>query len=70
MQRTLAEHIRALEQKLNGLSSQFMQENDTSKRNQIESELRAVETALAHYRSAYEIERGFPVNSEEPAEPA
>ncbi len=63
MQRTLAEHIRALEQKLNGLSSQFMQENDTSKRNQIESELRAVESALAHYRSAYEIERRFTVNS-------
>jgi len=59
MQKTLAEHIRALEQKLNGLSSHFMQENDTSKRNQIESELRAVEAALAHYRSAYEIERGF-----------
>jgi hypothetical protein len=31
-------------------------ENDTRRRNQLESELRAVESALTHYRSAFEIE--------------
>ena len=56
MERTLAEHIGTLEQKLNLISTQIMQENNTRRRNQLESELRAVESALAHYRSAFEIE--------------
>ena len=56
MERTLAEHIGTLEQKLNLISTQIMQENSTRRRNQLESELRAVESALTHYRSAFEIE--------------
>lgn len=56
MQKTLAEHIRALEEKLNALSSQMMEENNSHRRNQLESELRAVDSALAHYRSAFAIE--------------
>ena len=56
MDRTLAEHIRNLEQKLNSIGTQIMEENDPHKRNHLESELRAVESALTHYRSAYEIE--------------
>jgi hypothetical protein len=56
MNRTLAEHIGTLEQKLNLISAQIMQENDTHKRNHLESELRAVESALTHYRSAFAIE--------------
>ena len=56
MERTLAEHIGTLEQKLNLISTQIMQENNTLTRNQLESELRAVESALTHYRSAFEIE--------------
>ena len=56
MNRTLAEHIGSLETKLNSISTQIMQENDTHKRNHLESELRAVEAALAHYRSALAIE--------------
>jgi len=56
MERTLAEHIGTLEQKLNALSSLVMQENRTHRRNQLESELRAVEAALAHYRLAFHLE--------------
>jgi Effector-associated domain 9 len=56
MERSLQEHIGALEQKLKLISTQIMQENNTRRRNQLESELRAVESALAHYRSAFEIE--------------
>jgi hypothetical protein len=56
MNRTLAEHIGTLEQKLNSISTQIMLENDAHKRNHLESELRAVESALAHYRSALAIE--------------
>jgi hypothetical protein len=33
-----------------------MDENDRAKRNQLASELRAVESALTHYRSALEAE--------------
>jgi hypothetical protein len=56
MERTLAQHIGTLEQKLNLISTQIMQENNTRRRNQLESELRAVESALTHYRSAFEVE--------------
>jgi hypothetical protein len=33
-----------------------MREQERAKRNQLESELRAVEAALTHYRSALEFE--------------
>lgn len=64
MQRTLAEHIRALEDKLNALSSQMMEENDSHRRSQLESELRAVDSALAHYRSAFAIETRITTRTE------
>ena len=56
MDKPLGEHIGTLERKLNLLSAQIMEENDTAKRNKLESELRAVESALTLYRSAFEIE--------------
>jgi hypothetical protein len=56
MDRTLAEHIETLEQKVTLISAQIMQENNSKKRNYLESELRAVESALVQYRSAFEIE--------------
>jgi hypothetical protein len=56
MDRPLGEHIGTLERKLNLLSAQIMEENDTTQRNKLESELRAVESALTLYRSAFEIE--------------
>jgi|KBSMisStaDraftv2_1062788.scaffolds.fasta_scaffold00558_28 hypothetical protein len=63
MQRALGEHIRTLEQRLNTLSSLVMQENRTHRRNQLESELRAVESALAHYRLAFELESSISMTS-------
>ena len=63
MQRALGEHIRTLEQRLNALSSLVMQENRTHRRNQLESELRAVESALAHYRLAFELESSISMTS-------
>jgi hypothetical protein len=56
MERTVGEHIAALEQRLTLLSGQIMEENDATKRNQLESELRAVESALTLFRSAIAIE--------------
>jgi hypothetical protein len=40
-----------------------MQENRTHRRNQLESELRAVESALAHYRLAFELESSISMTS-------
>ena len=56
MNRTVGEHIRDLEEKRNLLSGQVMDERDAHKRNDLEAELRAVESALALYRSALEVE--------------
>lgn len=57
MNRTLAEHIETLEQRLDLISVRIMQEDNPKKRNNLESELRAVESALTQYRSAFEIEK-------------
>ena len=56
MDRTVGQHMQGLEQKLNLLNARIMDENDRAKRNQLESELRAVESALTLYRSALEAE--------------
>lgn len=57
MQRSVAEHIQNLEKKRDLLSGQIMEERNRTKRNQLETELRAVESALTHFRSAIEIEQ-------------
>jgi hypothetical protein len=44
MDKTVGQPIQALEQKLDLLNSRIMDENDRAKRNQLESELRAVES--------------------------
>ena len=56
MDRSVGEHMQILEQKVNLLTARLMDENDRVKRNQLESELRAVESALTLYRSALEAE--------------
>lgn len=56
MDRTVREHIQILEAKRSLLSGRIMDERDRTKRNQLETELRAVESALTLYRSAIEIE--------------
>lgn len=63
MNRTLAEHIQSLEQRLNMISARIMQEDDPEKSNYLESELRAVESALTQYRSAFEIEKRLSASS-------
>jgi hypothetical protein len=60
MDRTVGQHMQALEQKLNLLNARIMDESDRVKRNQLESELRAVESALTLYRSALEVEEQIP----------
>jgi hypothetical protein len=59
MEKAVGEHLRDLEQRLNLLSARMMDEDNGEKRNRLKAELRAVESALTHYRSALEIERRF-----------
>lgn len=56
MNRTVSEHIQSLEHRRSVLAIQIMDERDDAQRNHLESELRAVESALTLYRSALEIE--------------
>ncbi|MBV8893518.1 MAG: hypothetical protein JO266_16365 [Acidobacteria bacterium] len=56
MHRTVAEHIQSLEEKRELLSGRIMDERNKAKRNQLEAELRAVESALTLFRSALEVE--------------
>lgn len=56
MNRTVGEHIQTLEEQRDRVSGHLMREQDKVKRNQLESELRAIESALTHYRKALELE--------------
>jgi hypothetical protein len=56
MHRSVGEHIQNLEKKRDLLSEQIMEERNRTKRNQLETELRAVESALTLFRSAIDIE--------------
>ena len=57
MDKTVREHIQNLEQTRKLLSAHLMDEADAKQRNQLESELRAVEAALKFYQDALETER-------------
>ena len=56
---TVRQHIEKLETHLSKLNAEFMDETDTARRNQLESEIRAAEIALSHFRSALEIENSI-----------
>jgi hypothetical protein len=64
MHRTLAEHIENLEQQREILSARIMDERDRGKCNDLETQLRAVESALTLYRSAFEVESRVPMFEE------
>ena len=46
MDKTVREHIQGLEEKRNLLSEQVMDESNAGRRNELETELRAVQSAL------------------------
>ncbi len=57
MQRTLQEHIDGLQARLETLSAgQMSCDKSQAERNAMEVEIRAIKMALAHYKSALEIE--------------
>ena len=56
MDLTVREHIAALEARINALANRLVNEKAWAKRNVIESEIRAVQMALAHYLAALDLE--------------
>ena len=65
MDLTVREHIAALQARINALVSKLVNEKGWAKRNAIESEIRAVRMALAHYLAALDLEstlRGGGIN--------
>ncbi len=59
MDLTVRQHIANLEERLRQLNLEFMDETDTVRRNRLESEIRAVELALSHFRTALELEKSL-----------
>jgi hypothetical protein len=57
MDTTVREHMRRMEQKRDLLNTQIMEESDAEKRNRLETDIRAVESALKYYRDALDTER-------------
>ena len=57
MKRTLQEHLDTLRNRLDVLNTDFMASTDKTEANAIESEIRTVRLAIAHYEAALEIEK-------------
>jgi hypothetical protein len=61
----VGEHIRKLEERLELLNMQIMENRRAlAERNQIESEIRAVNLALSHYRAALEVEKDLSIRGD------
>lgn len=56
MDRTVGEHIRTLEKRRKLLAEQITNEKNRARRNQFETELRAIDSALTLFYAALEIE--------------
>ena len=57
---TVREHLRKLEQRLQALSQEIMENRTRDDRNKLEAEIRAVNLAITHYRTALGLEEGLP----------
>ena len=59
MDTPLKDHIKYLERRLETLNEEIMGSRSQQDRNRIESEIRAASLALAHYRTAFELEQSL-----------
>lgn len=60
MDRPIREHLRALHQRIQELNEKIMENRlTTEERNLVESEIRAAQLALEHFRKALELEHHF-----------
>ena len=53
---SIRNHIANLEARIKALGAQLMDEKDLAKRNVMESEIRAAQMAISHYRAALLLE--------------
>ena len=56
---SVRDHIAQLEARIKALAAELMEENNVAKRNVMESEIRAAEMAVSHYRAALLLESTF-----------
>ena len=56
MDRTVREHLDDLQRKILSLNARVMIETNLEKRNELETELRAVQSVIEFYHSALEVE--------------
>jgi hypothetical protein len=59
MDLTVREHVNRLQQRLLALNQQIMETRSRDDRNRIETEIRAVNLALEHYKAALELEKNL-----------
>ena len=57
MDRSVRDHINGLEQRLLTLNASLMDEDNPSERNRLESQLRAIQSAIVLFKSAIEAEQ-------------
>ena len=56
---SVRDHIAQLEARIKALAAELMEEKNLAKRNVMESEIRAAEMAVSHYRAALLLESAF-----------
>ncbi len=56
---SVRDHIAHLEARIKALAAELMEEKNLAKRNVMESEIRAAEMAISHYRAALLLESAF-----------
>ena len=59
MEKSVREHLRTLHEHLQSLSQQIMENRSLEERNKLEAEIRAANLAIAHYKTALELERSL-----------
>jgi hypothetical protein len=59
MEKSVREHLRTLDQRLQALSQQIMENRSLEERNKLEAEIRAANLAIAHYKAALELEQNL-----------
>lgn len=59
MEKSVREHLRTLDERLQSLSQQIMENRSLEERNKLEAEIRAANLAIAHYKAALELEQSL-----------
>jgi hypothetical protein len=63
MEKSVREHLRRLDERLQLLSQQIMENRSLEERNKLEAEIRAANLAITHYKAALELEESLTVDA-------